>query len=151
MLPAVSAIVERYRFTKAPDTSSLTTSPTKIVFEVGAFPGIEGFPVYVNLTVHDDGLVVETRSSTNDGDRFLEDLLSWMAKEYQLPVHAELGIRRIYVSELTISFESSISVFGEKFKTFSDSLKSGIGQNQSSPMNLVQLSFGTDPANGKQS
>lgn len=149
LLSVVPAVVERYGFVKPPTLESLTATPIKIVFESGAFLNPAGVPISVNLTLHDDGLVADTRSSTDDADLFLEDLLSWAAEKYQLPQYSELGVRKIYSSEITVSFQKTLDVFNEKFSAFVDAIKSGI-PGQRDPMELVAIIFGSDPAAGRQ-
>lgn len=150
ILPLVIALIERYKFEKRPDAKSLTEVPTKIHFEVGSFVGADGYPIYVSLSVHDDGLVVETRSSTLDAERFLQDMFLWLAQDYQLPAASELSIRRRYMSEVIVQLDRPINVFNEKFAGFALSLESGLGENQSKPMSLVNLSFATDPGETNQ-
>lgn len=145
ILSLVVALIERYRFEKRPDAKSLTELPTKIVFEAGSFVGEEGYPVYVSLTVHDDGLVVQTRSSTQDADRFLYDLFSWLSEDYQLPAVDELSIRRLYMSDVIVQFARPLHVFNERFSAFAQALSSGIGENQPKAMKLTNISFGIDP------
>jgi hypothetical protein len=149
LLSVVPAVVERYGFAKPPTLESLTTVPLKIVFESGAFLNPAGVPIAVNLTLHDDGLVADTRSSTDDADLFLEDLLSWAAEKYQLPLYSELGVRKIYASEITVSFRKTLDVFNEKFSAFVDAIKPGL-PGQKDPMELVAVIFGSDPAAGRQ-
>lgn len=146
LLPAAAALVERYGFAKPPDHASLVGSPTKISFEMGAFAATDGTPIYVNLTVHDDGLVAETRTSTEEADRFLSDALTWLSGEFQLPAYADLGVKRIYTSEVSVIFEGEFSVFNDKFKRFSDSLRLGALDRS---LELINLNFGTDPSEGR--
>lgn len=152
LLPAAEAIVQRYRFSKGPDLDALTTSPAKLNFDAGAFTALDGSAILVNLTVHEDGIVVETRNSTSESDRFVEDLMTWISKEYHLPTHGELNPKRLYVSELAVRFEKPPAVFSERFEKFRAALTVG---NQLSPaprpMDLIQLNFGSDPASGAQS
>jgi hypothetical protein len=151
ILPALPAVVERYGFAKPPTPESITATPLKIVFEMGSFTNPQGVPTAVTLTLHDDGLVADTRSSTDDGDLFLADLLSWAAEEYQLADYKELGVKKVYSSEVFVKFQKPLDVFNEKFSTFADAIKSGLGPDQQEPMELVALIFGSDPANGRQS
>jgi hypothetical protein len=136
---------------KPPAPESITATPLKVVFESGAFTNPDGVPIAVNLTLHDDGLVAETRSSTDDADLFLEDLLSWTAEKYQLPEYTELGVKRIYSSEGFVKFQKPLDVFNEKFSAFADSIKLGLGPNQKEPMELAALIFGSDPTGNRQS
>lgn len=150
LLPLVISLIERYKFEKRPEAKSLTEVPTNIVFDVGSFVGADGYPVYVGLTVHDDGLVVQTRSSTTDAETFLQDLFSWLASDYKLPAISELSIVRRYMSEVIVKFDRVPAVFNDKFMRFVSSLKSGLGKQQPDPMELVNLNFATDPDEKKQ-
>lgn len=150
ILPLVIALIERYKFEKRPDAKSLTEVPTKIVFDVGSFLGADGYPVYVGLTVHDDGLVVQTRSSTLDAEHFLEDMFSWLAKDYQLPAASELSIRKLYMSDVIVQLDRPLNVFNERVARFARSLESGLGEMQPKPMRLVNINFATDPGETNQ-
>ena len=145
---AASALVKRYGFLKPPETQSLIASPLSIKFEAGTFSGDDGIPKIVNLAVHDDGLVVDTRSSTEDSDQFLDDALNWLASEFKLVGPRDLGVSKRYVSEVSIRFENPIEVFNDRFSSFARSLRSGTGPNQPKPMELINLNFGTDPEAG---
>jgi hypothetical protein len=147
ILPALSSVLERYSFAKPPTPESVTGTPLKVVFELGAFTNPDGIPIAVNLTLHDDGLVAETRSSTDDADLFLEDLLSWAAEKYQLLKYTELEVKKIYSSEVLVKFQKPVDVFNEKFSGFADAIK--LGPNQE-PIELAALIFGSDPARGRQ-
>jgi hypothetical protein len=146
----VPAVVERYGFARPPPLESLSASPLKVVFELGTFKNPGGIPIAVNLTLHDDGLVAETRSSTDDTDLFLEDLLSWAAKKYQLIQYTELNVKRIYSSEVIVKLDKRLDVFNEKFSAFADAIKTGLAPSQKEPMELAAVIFGSDPTNNRQ-
>ena len=147
ILPAVAGLVQRYSFQKPPDAASLVASPTKVSFEVGAFTATDGTPIYVNMMVHDDGIVVDTRTSTEEADRFLEDVLGWLSSEFQLTAVAELGIKRLYVSELVVVFDREPSVFSETMERFASTLRFSTSDR---PLKLINLSFGADPTEARQ-
>ncbi|MDB6157024.1 MAG: hypothetical protein JWO04_730 [Gammaproteobacteria bacterium] len=151
LIPAVPAIVERYGFLKRPDVSALVASPTTLKFEVGAFVGSDGIAKQVSLSVHDDGLIAEMRSSTDDCDLFLEDALKWLAEEFQLPRIGEPFVRKVYASELSVQFDGPVEIFNDRFSSFVNSLKSGLGTHQPRPMALTHINFGSEPAPGAQS
>lgn len=148
LLPAVPGIVQRYGFAKAPELQAFLTLPMTAKFEGGAFVGRDKTPRTVGLTLHDDGVVAEMRSSTTDCDLFLEDAFTWLSEEYQLPAYKELKIRRIYLSEISVQFENHLKIFNERFSQFTESLEAGLGPHQTKAMNLVQLNFGTHPESG---
>src|SRR5689334_8605156 len=71
------ALVDRYHFRKYPDLDEQDDDEEKkdkepgFKFTEGVFTNPEGVDVAVNLTLYADGLVAETRSSTDDCDVFL--------------------------------------------------------------------------------
>jgi len=148
LLPSIPRMVQRYGFAKAPEPQTLLAAPLTIRFEGGAFVGKDKVPRTVTLVLHDDGIVAEMRSSTEDCDLFLEDAFSWLSDEYQLPRFNELTIKRIYLSEVTVQLESAPEIFNESFSRFAASLQNGLGPHQPKPMFLTHLNFGADPAGG---
>lgn len=148
LMPAAAAAAQRYGFVKMPELNSFVTSPLKLEFEGGAFVTSDGVPKYVSLTVHDDGVVADTRSSTSDSDLFLDDVLSWLASSFGLPHYGKLLVRKIYVSEVTVSFERELTIYGNKFAKFAASLKAGQAPGIAKQMEMTQLNFGSDPALG---
>jgi len=151
LVPAVSSIVNRYGFAKPPDPKSLTETPLKIAFELGSYVRSAGSPVAVNLTLHDDGLVAETRSSTDDADGFLHDLLTYVEREFSLPSYLEVGVKKIYASEIYFQLPKAPSVFNQKFSKFAKAISLGRNSDDLKPAEPVALIFGTDPAKGQQS
>jgi hypothetical protein len=148
ILPGILACAKRYGFVKVPNPQSFFETPVKVMFEGGSFTASDGVSVVVNLTLHDDGIVADTRSSTEDSELFLEDALGWLATEFQLPEPSELSIKKIYLSEVNLAFDRSIEIFNDRFSNFVRSLRSGVGTNPAKPMELVNLNFGTDPGTG---
>ena len=147
LLPAVGGLIERYSFQKPPSEESLVTSPTKVAFEVGSFNSADGVPIYVNLTVHDDGFVVDTRASTEEADRFLQDALAWLSSEFQLPQVSDLAVRKLFVSEVTVVFDHKLAVFHPAMERFSSSLNF---KTFSKPLALSRIVFSSDPSESKQ-
>jgi hypothetical protein len=149
ILPGILACAKRYGFVKVPDPQVFLTAPMKAMFEGGSFTGGDGVPITVSLTVHDDGLVADTRSSTEDSELFLNDVLGWLVAEFKLPEAVDLGIKKIYVSEVSFTFDASIEIFNDRFSKFVRSLKAGAGTTPAKPMELVNLNFATDPEAGR--
>jgi len=77
MVPVIVGLAERYKFSKLPQANSLTIQPLDLKFEGGAFVASDGAEVAVNLSILEDGMIAETRASTDESDRFLEDAVSW--------------------------------------------------------------------------
>lgn len=146
LLPAMIGLAERYKFSKLPQTNNLAAQPLDLKFESGVFEATDGTPVAVNLSILDDGLIAETRASTDESDRFLADALTWASDEFGLPHYSDLGVEQLYASELTVQLNLSIQVFSEKFLGFAERLRLGVSNNPGLPMEFTALHFGPDPS-----
>jgi len=146
--PVAEAIKAKYSFHKTP----LDTPPPQgeaIKYEGGMFNGKNGEILIVSMTLHDDGVVVDTRSSTDDGDSFLEDLISWVSKDYGLPSITALPIKRIYVSELNVAFSNPPAIFNPKLASFLSEISSAIGDDKRGKADFIGFQFGTDQTRSK--
>jgi hypothetical protein len=149
LVPIFAEFAARYKFAKAPEAKDVTISPLNISFQDGVFESANGTPIYVSLTVHDDGLVAETRASTDESERFLQDALTWFSSEFELPSYKDLGIKRIYVSELVVEMQLSMSIFSDEFLEFTAKMRRGMSSNPGKPLDLTGLQFGPDPTSTK--
>src|SRR5262245_4929253 len=91
--PLLVAMKERYAFLKTPLDNPFPPPNEGYKFEHGMFRKGENSILLTSMTVHADGVVVESRSSTEDSDAFLEDVVTWASKEYGLPSLNELPIK----------------------------------------------------------
>lgn len=146
MRPLIEAMKARYNFLKTPlDNLGPPPAGEGYKFENGGYNSKSGTILIVSVTMHDDGIVVDTKSSTDDGDAFLEDLLSWGNKEYGLPSYAELPIKRIYVSELNVAFSKTPVIFNSKLAPFLNEVGSIIGDERRGKTDFQGFQLSTDP------
>jgi hypothetical protein len=131
---------------KLPPANSLATQPLDLKFEEGVFVGTDGAPLAVNLSILDDGMIAETRASTDESDNFLEDALSWASAEYGLPHYSELSIEKLYASELTVQLDLPANLFSARFSGYTERLRRGVSNNPEIPLELTALHFGPDPS-----
>lgn len=144
MRPLIEAMKVRYNFLKTPLDYPVPPTPGDgYKFENGGFDTKNGTILIVSMIMHDDGIVVDARSSTDDGDAFLDDLLSWGNKEYGLPSSAELPIKRIYTSELNVVFSKTPVMFNSKLDPFLNEVASVIGNQRT---DFLGFQISTDPA-----
>jgi hypothetical protein len=135
-------LVERYGFQIAPRT--LEEMSAGLIFKDGVFDnaGIDA------LEVHDDGIVVKSKTSSDVLSAFVKDLTTW--------TEATLGLRRVetqfvskgYMSELTVHTAVPIMKFADALQTLSSllskSLKAHI--NLDAHVEPVGIAVGTDNA-----
>jgi hypothetical protein len=106
---AAAKVAERYQFKKVPSPQELVSE--KNVFEHGVFKNrpINSFEIYT------DGVIVRSRTPSEDIEAFLDDLVSWMG---------ELGLQRVdthhvnkaYSSELLIEFNPGVFEIFDRLK-----------------------------------
>jgi hypothetical protein len=113
-----SVLSEKYDFAKSPYDDNNETPNTKespgYKFIDGSFVNPEGIEVMVNLTIFDDGLLAETRSSTDDADAFLDEVVQLAVDEFWLIFKPEMITRKVYVSELYVSPSRPLSDLNRK-------------------------------------
>src|SRR6266571_2309534 len=115
------ALADKYQFEHYPYDAE-DNQPTKeepgFKFLDGEFHDSNGVAIMINLTVFDDGLVAETRSSTRDSEAFLEEVLSWAAKEFGITYRPEMIQRKGYLSELNVIPARPLSAINPKLEQF---------------------------------
>jgi hypothetical protein len=119
-LPEIGpAIVDRYKFQKFPQTYEAPDESKGLEFYEGKFKDktILKFAIWSSL------LVVETRSSTEDSEYILEDILMWGADKFGLNYKTGMIKRFGYVSALT--FYSDIDMLEMTTAVSQLSLKTG--------------------------
>ncbi len=108
---ALPAIASRYGFQKYPQTLAEAdeTATSGIVYEHGYFQTEAGRYEIDKVSMHNDGLVVNNRQSTDLGESFLEDALSFLANEFGLTYQHEMIHKKIYTSELIVRPEKDLA------------------------------------------
>lgn len=144
-----ASFASRYQFSKIPEGKEISVSPLSLKFQDGVFQNASGQLIYASLSIHDDGLIAETRESTQESDRFMTDALEWFSSEFDLPHHAELSINRVYVSELIVETKLPLSIFSDEFSAFTAKLRRGGTNGFGKPLELTALHFNADPASTK--
>ncbi len=145
MRPAIEAMKLRYNFLKSPlDGPIPPPGNDSIKFENGAFEGKNGVVQITSITIHGDGVVIDTRSSTDDADSFMEDVVIWASTEYGLPSISELPVNRIYVSELNVIFKRAPAIFNTKLAPFLEEVSSAIGDEKKGNAEFLSFQLGTD-------
>jgi hypothetical protein len=107
MPDVIRAIIEKYGFAGYPKNEDIVPSdpPKGLEFIHGQLL-IEDHPAAVidKFTMFNDGLIVDAAVSTDDGDRFLRDISTWIA--VQMPLVTFSG-PPFYVSQLEVKAKFS--------------------------------------------
>jgi hypothetical protein len=93
----VPLLVDRLGFQTFPTKAGDFDESKGVAFGDGYFDGQH----ITNLTVYNDGIKIDTRSSTREGRRILIETLEWMAKDVGLSFSEEMLTRWGVLSQLT--------------------------------------------------
>jgi hypothetical protein len=146
-------IKESFNFSTAPDPATFTSELSTgkgLFFTGGSFQAREEVFVSVNFTMYLDGCYAETKSSTQDSDAFLEDLLTTASKEFGLAYDPSMIIKKIYISELIMRSDRSPADLNPKLREFAAKIKS-FTPHAATEFEPSGISFWTDPVIGGRS
>jgi hypothetical protein len=135
-----------YDFQKYPTFPFEDIQTKGAIFSGGRFPrgteqdGKEKY-IYIDLTIFNDGLVANTRSSTQDSEEFLSEALTLAAAEFHLIYNPQMIRKKLYLSEVDIKLDSHLRLLNPKLEQFAAKISSlrGIAYEFSS------ISFWPDP------
>ncbi len=99
---------DNYHFTKSPTSMDELDENKGLVFQNGQFQIREEFFIGVDITIFLDGLVAQTRSSTRDTDRFLDDAIQEAVREFGFAFSSNTIRQKLYVSELNLRCEKKL-------------------------------------------
>lgn len=131
-------LVDRYQFLKAPTYDDIVNARIKgegLKFLDGTFKTATGQKVAVELTIHRDGVMLDTRSNTDDGDAMIEDALGWLHQDLGLADPRSLSIKKIYVSSLNLTLDRSLNLVNPGFERFASHLQ------ETTKSNVPRLDF----------
>ena len=146
----IKPIIEKYKFqiypTK-PEELGFTKEIREIKFIGGSFPKDPQRNIAFDLTIYNDGLMVDTRSSTDDSDSILDEFLTWISTEIDLVPYQEVPRSKLYLSELFIQTKKSLNSLNPKLANFGAQLTSLIVGHEHHPIAFETsgLSFWTNP------
>jgi len=137
-------IKARYQFLKTPfENATVGTAEPK--YEHGGFKTKRGTEIQITSVIaHSDGVVVDTTSTTDDGDAFLEDIFDWLGR-FGIPAPSALPIKRIYASELNVALDRPPAFLNPKLMPFVEELASLMSDDKKGPVGFLGFQLTTDP------
>ncbi len=150
----IERLSQRYSFEKVPNAEELYEAREQkkgINFVRGTFDAPSGISIEVSLKIFTDGIMADTKVSTQDSDAFLQDVLGWWHSDLGLLNYKEIAIKKIYLNELHFSSEHSLSLINPKLKKFIEFL----AKKKTSPVggeiyDLGAIGFWVDPEDNNQ-
>lgn len=147
LVPMIPSIVDRYKFQIFPTKPEELDLSKGVKFIAGTFQKDPQHDIAVDLTIFNDGLVADTRSSTEDSDAFLNEYLTWIATEFGLVPYQEVLRSKAYLSELWVKTDKHLNSLNPKLENFAKRLTSLIAGHQNRPIafETTGITFWTDP------
>ncbi len=135
---------DTYSFKESPEPSAVTDDGKGMIFKKGEFQAREEVFVDVELTLFNDGLVANSSSSTEDTDKFLQNVIDSAVTEFSLTFDPDMLRRRLYLSELNVKFDQPLANLNPKLTQFADKLSAMCKDVIAKPFETGGLSFWTD-------
>ncbi len=140
----IPLLIESYNFRGFPSLKDRLDATQGIKFEDGEFKTKKDEIISVNLMIYQDGLVVDTRSSTKNSDAFLEEILTKLSEDFNLPYYGQIIKRKNYVSQLYITTDKSLELINPKLKEISKYLSNKVSRFNKVSFEVGGISFWPD-------
>lgn len=137
------ALVARYKFQKVPQKPEEFDQTKGVTFGDGQFDNVS----IETLAIYAHGIALNTRSSTEDSKRLLEEALQWGSKELGLTYKPSMISRWQYGSQLTFTSKVPLTGIHPAFQELADALSKATGDiiRENLKYELVALVVDHDP------
>lgn len=144
----IAPMIEKYKFLKVPTKFEEYDLTKGCVFANGLFKRESQDDIGIDITLYNDGFVVDSRSSTEDSDAFLDDFLTWLSKDFALIPYKEILRRKLYISELWMQANKPLNALNAKLEGFAKRLSSLMFTEKDHPIvfETSGIRFWTDPS-----
>ena|SRR5579871_883505 len=135
--PVHRGLIERYGFLNHPVPGPDSFNSTKgAIYKGGEFRFNER-SLAVDLTVYNDGLVVDSATSTAVSEAFLNDLAGWVTDSFGFRNPKELIKKPIYDSQLYFTSDIQLAQATDKMSKFNNVLRDFTGNPTQEPWALL--------------
>lgn len=141
------AIVDRYGFATSPKTFEDWQNQNGAEFLHGRWGQTE----IARLIIYGRGLALDTRVSTEESDRIVDEMLAWAGQNLNINYKPRPSHRRIYASEITFASELDLDALHPALKALSAVLEASATEQwkQRFTYHTTGLSLGVDDSNIK--
>ncbi len=134
------AIVARYNFQKFPQTLEDFDEAKGVTFAGGRFEN----SVIDQLVIYTYGILVDTRSSTQESKRLLEEAMQWGANELGLVYNPSMVKRWQYASHVTFRSDVPLTGLHSVFQRIAGKLTKTIAENMGENLEYQLTSLALD-------
>jgi hypothetical protein len=138
---------ETYNFAEAPESAAKVDDKNGLPLKKGEFQAREEVFVDVELTLYNDGLIANSSSSTEDTDKFLDNVVTSAVAEFSLTFDPSMVRRKLYLSELNVRLDNPLVNLNPKLAHFAENLSSVCKDAIVQPFEVGGLALWTDVTN----
>lgn len=131
------AIIEDYKFKVFPKPGDDLSQGMKLLH--GEFVNKDGTVLAVNCTVFNDGITVDTFSSTDDSEEILEEFLTDLPEGFVYS--PDMVTRKAYLSQVTVRCSKPLRSLNQKLADFANHISAALG---GPVFELSGIEFGPD-------
>jgi hypothetical protein len=137
----VEAIVQRYQFQRFPTKPEEMDEGKGVEFNDGYWDGL----AVEKLVIYTNGLQVDTRSSTHDSRRLVEEGLEWFRDQFDMVFERSMIRRWAFISALTFHSEMSLNSLHPALQALAPKLAKSsaifTGQEMDYEVTSIQMTF----------
>ncbi|HXK28009.1 MAG TPA: hypothetical protein VJ646_07125 [Candidatus Binatia bacterium] len=141
LMPLLAKLIQRYRFANIPNIPDAIKANQGLLLGAGAFTDKKYGEVSVDLAIHADGVVGDTRANTEATDAFLGDVLKWVVEEEGLRPPKDM--KKQYLSEVYIESERPISALNPRLNKVAKLLSSKVSGFDPTTFDVAGIIFGS--------
>ena len=140
----------RYGFRRTPEEDPPTKDAPGVKWTSGVFDTKGGPRVIRALTIHEDGVVVDTISSTEDGDAFGEDAIRFVTEKAGGPMLDQIPHKKIYVSEVYVQYKGEPKFLAPSVSDLMPTLSKAMADETAKDALFMGIIFGLDQSKSQK-
>ena len=129
------AFIERYDFRKYPEKADEFDEEKGVKFEMGRWQDA----VITQLVMYNNGILVDTMSSTDNAEAMLTDAMIWAAESFGLTYRPDMLNRKVYVSELLFRSEVTLEALNPALKGLWKRLSNYLSEKEGHTLTLEPI------------
>jgi hypothetical protein len=141
--PLLAAVQQRYAFQKSPPSAEDFPGSGGLEFGAGGFGFNDELIAVVALKIFSDGLIAETKHSTDASDAVLQDAIAFAVERFGWSFDEAMVNTKAYFSEIVVNADVDIGGAGDKLQKIAALLSE---RSPETPVVPVGLRFGVNPA-----